>query len=207
MSPRRQKEAEPSPRRSLALWLWFLGALVLALAALAAAAFLETPAWIWALLVTGGACGLALAMAVALILRNLVGPARYLSWAAAITAVAAVAARRVLLAELNGDPLAAVTVNFPRMATASSSVVWGAVALVWGALLVSTAMEPPRRHHRRDLGRLAIGAASVTLSLYALGPLWALAGLRLNHWTLLGLVGLAGLAYAAGALYRRLFSH
>ena len=30
--------------------------------------------------------------------------------------------------------------------------------------------------------------------------------MRLNHWTLLGLVGLAGVAYAAGALYRRIFS-
>lgn len=208
MSPDRQRGGPAPPRRPVALIGWLAAALVLAFSALAAAAFLQAPAWIWALLITGGACGLAAAMALALILRFLAGPAAYLKWAALISAVAAMTARQSLLAELNQDPLAAVTVDFVRLALASSSVVWGGVALVWGAAVISGALEVRARRGGgyREVGPLLAGGMAVTLALYGLGPLWALAGMRLNHWTLLGLVGLAGVAYAAGALYRRIFS-
>jgi hypothetical protein len=42
----------------------------------------------------------------------------------------------------------------------------------------------------------------VTLALYCLAPLWSLLGLRINHWTVVGLFGLGVAAYAAGAAYR-----
>lgn len=184
--------------------IWFGAALVLALGALTAARFLEAPHFLHALIVMGGALGLGLAMAVGLVLRRLIGVAGWRPWGALVMAVAAVAARQALLGELGRDPALAVTINFSRLALASSSVLWGAVALLWGAAAVADALEPAPGRRRLAVGALLGGAAAVTLALYALGPLWALAGLRLNHWTLLGLLGLAGLAHGAGVVYRKI---
>ena len=195
--------AKAKTNRPVALLLWLLASVVLAFAGLVAAYLLEqASAWIWALLVTGGACGLASALVLALVVRRLAGPTRYLPWVALLTAVAAVGARRSLLAELDRDPMAAVTIDFLRLTMAASSVVWGAVALIWGAAILSAALEPGPGE-RRGVGRILAGAGAVTLALYSLGPLWALVGLRLNLWTLLGLAALAAVAYGVGALYRR----
>ena len=98
-------------------------ALALALACLAGARFLEAPHWIYALVGTGAACGLALCLACGLILRRLLGSGRWRMWAALGSAAGAVVARESLLAELNRDPVAAVTIQFGRLALASSSVV------------------------------------------------------------------------------------
>ncbi len=185
--------------------IWLAAALLLALGFLTAARYLDAPGWIYALMGTGGACGLAAALVVGLVMRRYLGTRRWQVWAALVVAVASVVARQSLLAELNRDPMAAVTIQFSRLGLAGSSVVWGALALLWGASTVAQAMEPAPGRPRRGGAVLLGGAASVTLALFSLGPLWALAGLHLNHWTLIGLLGLAGLAYGAGALYRRIF--
>ncbi len=191
----------PRQKRPTALLLWLLASIIIAFAGLAAAAFLDdASALVPSLLVTGGACGLSLAFLLALLLRHLAGPTRYLPWVALITAGASAAARHSLLAELNRDPMVAVTIDFTRLALAASSVAWGAAALIWGAVVVSAAVETGAR---RAVGRLLAGGGAVSLALYSLGPLWALAGLNLNHWTLVGLAALAAVAYGAGALYRR----
>ena len=43
---------------------------------------------------------------------------------------------------------------------------------------------------------------AVVLALYSLAPMWHLLGIKVNHWTILGLFGLACLAYGIARLYR-----
>ena len=46
---------------------------------------------------------------------------------------------------------------------------------------------------------------ALAAALYTLGPVLASLGVPLNHWTFLGLVGLAAVAFAAVTLYERIF--
>jgi hypothetical protein len=175
---------------------WLVGALLLAFGSLAAARYITSPLWVDALAATGGFLGLALAMAVGIALRRLARE----GWkpvAALALALGAALARASLVLQLAQDAEAQLTVSFTRLALACSSVVWGAIALVWGTLAISEALEGPRR----SWPRLLTAALATSLALYSVAPLWGLLGLRINHWTLLGLFGLACLAYGAGRLW------
>ena len=59
------------------------------------------------------------------------------------------------------------------LALASSSVVWAALALVWGATVIAAALESRarRRGGLAEVGPLLAGGVAVTLALYGLGPL------------------------------------
>ena len=191
--------------------LWFAASLLLCLISLAGARYVEGPAWVDCLMATGALAGLALALALGLALRRVMKPTSWLAAAALVLALAAALARSSLLAQLAHAPESAlVTIDFPRMALACSTVVWGALALVWGALAVSDGWERARAaaRHGGKRGRgwaiIAAAAVAVSLSLYSVAPLGSLLGVKLNHWTLLGLCGLAGLAYAIGQVTRRL---
>jgi uncharacterized membrane protein len=46
-------------------------------------------------------------------------------------------------------------------------------------------------------------SVGITLALYALTPLWHLLGLSIDHWTSIGLIGLALLAYGVELIYLR----
>jgi hypothetical protein len=87
---------------------------------------------------------------------------------------------------------------------AASSVVWGALALVWAVQTVSDALENPAYSKRIGLVRTLGGAAAVALSLHSLTPLWTLFGLRLNVWTLVGLIGLALTAFLLDRALQRI---
>jgi hypothetical protein len=199
------------------LRIWLGVALLLALGSLAVARYAASPIWIDALLATGGFLGLAVALAAGLALRRALSA--WKAVAAMLLGVGAMLARASLIAELlvaGGGP--ARQVDFWRMALAVSTVVWGALALIWGALAVGEALElrhaggtprgasatndharrPPRR---RDL-EIVVAAIGLTIALYCLAPLWSLLGLRINHWTVLGLFGLAVVANGLGAAYR-----
>lgn len=187
--------------------IWLGAALLLALGSVAVARYAASPIWIDALLATGGFLGLAIAMAVGLVLRRAL--AAWKAVAALLLGVGAMIARASLIAELlvaGGGP--ARQVDFWRMALAVSTVVWGALSLVWGALAVSEALERraadrrDRRPPRQRLLQALTAATGLTLALYCLAPLWSLLGLRINHWTVLGLFGLAAVAYGIGAAYR-----
>jgi amino acid transporter len=185
---------------------WLVGALALGLASLAAARYISGPGWIAALVATGAFIGLALAMVGGMVLRRVARGSRW-PWkaiAAPVLAVAAAVARASLVGQILRDPGASVTIDFWRLALACSTVVWGGVALVWGTLAVSEALDRPRDRDRVHWGHVVAAGCGVSLALYALAPLWYLLGLRINHITLLGLFGLACVAYLGGQLWRRL---
>jgi len=194
---------------------WLASALLLALASLATARYITSPRWVDALLATGSFLGLASAMLVGLVLRRLArsawlarpartpgeAPRRARRWkpvAALVLASSAALARAALLDQLAADTLAARTIHFGRITLACSTVVWGGVALLWGTLAVTDALEGSRGTRWAEV---VVGGAGVTLALHSLAPLWLLLGLKINHWTLFGLFGLACLAYLAGRLY------
>lgn len=178
---------------------WLAGAVLIALGGLVAARFLDTPAWIDALFVMGCGIGLAAALVVRMIFGRLLRPPLDSAVAAALLALLAALTRGFLVAyALLVQPAAGPPrIELTSIVLACSSVVWGLVALVWGALAVSDGFAAERR-----AAPVALGATASTLALYSLSPLWGLLGMRVNAWTLLGLVGLAGLAYGAGAIYR-----
>jgi hypothetical protein len=184
--------------------LWLIAAVLGAIGSLSVARYASSPVWIDALIATGGCCGLAAAMFVGLVARR-----AWSVWkpvASLLLGIGAALARASLIGRIQSTPLERQVIDFPALALAISTVVWGAVALLWGALAVADALEPraagtPRRG-LRGTAHLASGALGVSLGLYGLAPLWSLLGLRINHWTVLGLFGLAAAAYGIGAAYR-----
>ncbi len=200
----------------MALWLAIL--LLLSLGSLAAARYLSSPHWIDALLATAGFATLAAAVAWGMLARRL---ARDWKLVAALgLAVAAAAGRYALLTSLESGAAFFTTIQILELTLAAGTVSWGALALLWGTLALSDAMNCrgaaqvgrsgeaaatnnlPSTSDRRRWIRVAAAGLAVALALYSLAPLWHLLGLRVNHWTVLGLFGLAGTAYGVGSLYR-----
>ncbi|MCA9666496.1 MAG: hypothetical protein KC503_12935 [Myxococcales bacterium] len=181
---------------------WLLGlALVGAFGSLAAARYISGAGWLYALVACGAFCGLGIAIAAAMILRR-ARPRDWLAWAALIVAAAAIAARATLLAEIATDPGARQLISFWRIALAASSVVWGALALIWGTRLLAPALDAPRERRRE----LVAGVVTTSASLYALAPLWTLLGMRINHVTVIGLFALAVVAWLLSLAYNKLTS-
>jgi hypothetical protein len=178
---------------------WLIAALLSTLGALAAARFMTSPGWVDALFITGGAAGLSVALALGLGLRRLLQE-RWMPWATLIVASAAALGRASLVTRLMLDVGAASRIHFPSMALACSTVVWGALALLWGTLSVSDTFDPDSRNNGWP-SRVA-SVVAVVLALYSLAPMWHLLGIRVNHWTILGLFGLACLAYGIARIYR-----
>jgi hypothetical protein len=178
---------------------WLAGTLLLALASLAAARYITSPRWVDALFATGAFLGLAAGLALGMALRRALGRRDWKPPAALILGIAAAAVRSGLLLEAAGSP-APAGIQFGRISMACGTVVWGLLALLWGTQGVADAGEGGRTRW----GMLLTSAGGVILALFSLAPLWSLLGLRINHWTLLGLFGLACLAYSAGWTYRRI---
>jgi len=180
--------------------------LALAFVSLVAARYLEAPHFVDALLATGSFLGLSAALTLGLVLRRMIRDNAWHAPAALILALGAAVARGSLLAEMAADPAARQTIDFARMALACSTVVWGVLALVWGALGVSDAVELFQRGGRKGSavrGGLC-GAAAVTVALYSVAPLRSFFGVTIDVYTLAGLFVLAAVAYGAGVLWRRL---
>lgn len=178
---------------------WLIAAVLSALGALAAARFMTSPGWVDALFVTGGAAGLAVALALGIGLRSLLQE-RWMPWTAIAVASAAALGRASLMTSLTLDAGSASQIHFPSMALACSTLVWGALALLWGTSSVSDTFDPDGRN--RGWGARVASVLAVVLALYSLAPLWHLLGIRVNHWTILGLFGLACLAYGIARIYR-----
>jgi hypothetical protein len=179
---------------------WLAAALLGGLAALAAARHLPSPHWIDALIATGGCAALALALGVGLLLRGILR-ARWLAPTSLLAGAGAAGGRAYLVARVTAAPAARLVVDFAGLGLAAATVVWGALALGWGALAVSDACGAGGRG--RWPGGVA-GGGAVALGLHSLAPLWLALGLRINHWTALGLLGLALVGWGAGQGWRRL---
>ena len=185
-----------------------VASLALAFVSLLAARYLTSDHWVDALFVTGGSLGLAGAMVLGLVSRRVTLVRGAWLWPAAlILALGAALGRSSLLSQLAHNPSALVTLDFWRIALACSTVVWGVLALVWGALAVSDGVErsPRGARKRRSLRAVAGGAAAVSLALYSVSPLRDFFGITINAVTLAGLFSLAAMAYGAGVLARWVF--
>jgi hypothetical protein len=80
------------------------------------------------------------------------------------------------------------------------ALVAGVFALLWGC----AALRRLAGAHPGTAAELAGAGGAVALGLYGLAPLGQALGLQVNHWTFLGLVGLALVAYALEEAYVRL---
>ncbi len=158
-----------------------------AFVALVLASQLPAPGWIWAL------DAVALSVAVAIVaaggaladrakLRDSVRPLVL----PAASALAALGLRRWLLDWLS-PPEAVPRIDYWRLQLAALCLVAAAAALLGGAAALSRGGSWPQ---------LLVAGLSITLALYAAGPVLIRAGLPLDHRTFLGLAGLGVGAYA-----------
>jgi len=176
---------------------WLAAALLLGLASLAAARYITSAHWVDALFATATFLGLAAGLLLGIAARRAIGRRDWKPVAALILAVAAGVVRSSLLVQAT-MATAPRPIELGRIAMACGTVVWAGLALVWGTLGVSEATAG----NKTRWGGLVISGGAVALSLFSLAPLWAALGLRINHWTLLGLFGLACVAYLAGRAYQ-----
>ncbi|PIE65854.1 MAG: hypothetical protein CSA24_01785 [Deltaproteobacteria bacterium] len=183
------------------LW-WLLASLAAALGCLVGARYIDAPIWLDLLWGTLAAASLAVAFAIALALRR-IATERWHAPAALILALGAAIGRVGALTLLLRAPERQPNIDVSKMALAASSIAWSALALLWGVLAVADALERPA-DDPLPKARLAASALAVTLALFCVAPLWRLLGLSINATTVVGLFGLAAVAYGAAVLYRRL---
>lgn len=180
---------------------WFFATVGLGIGALAAARFISSPLWVEALWLACGFAGVANGIAIGLLSRRLTARAWH-AVAAPTLATGAAIARWLLLSELQAAPALMHRLGLQQMLLASTSLAWGAMALIWGALAISDALASPPSRSRAVAG--SAGALAVAGSLYTSGPLWHWLGLPITVWSIAGLALLAALSYGAGLAYRAL---
>jgi len=177
--------------------LAFCGA-VGAFLALALTAALGDPYWRWSLVGMMACISLTLLGVLGLTTARLFRPDMHLVAAGIAAGLASALTRRVLMAMIRAraahepphiDPMALLAAVF--------TLVGGAAALLWGCSalrrLVTESEDAPLATVWR---KLVLAGAAITLGLYGISPLGQAVGIRVNHWTFLGLVGLALVAYA-----------
>jgi len=174
-----------------------VGGLVVAFVCLALARFLGEPGWRWAL--TGVMVGLSVAGcgAVGALVARFVQPPRRAALAGVAAGVAAALTRQVLMGMIRARAADAPPKIRPLpLLAAVFTLVGGAFALLWGcAVLRRLAAEPGGDHERRTWPDLLLGGLAVALGLYGISPLGQALGIRVNHWTFVGLALLALFAY------------
>jgi hypothetical protein len=161
------------------------------------AATLQDPAWRWALV--GGMVGLAVGLCATAgaVLGRLLGPGRRALAAGVLVGAAAALTRRALLGLIHARAMGAPPQIRPlALFAAVFTLVGGAAALLWGCAALRRASDAPAATGRLGRGlELAAAGVIVALGLYGLSPAWQAAGLRVDHWTFVGLVGLAVVSY------------
>lgn len=176
---------------------WLLGTLACALVALLCARYLGAPHWLYGLWGTIGFAAMALALAAGLVARHL-WPAHWLPTASAVLGAGATLMRVVLTQTLVADPARAARIELADTTLAAASMAWGTLALFWGTHGVLAAFDAPpaspAASGAQRLARILLAGMGVSGGLYALAPLRHFFGLRINHWTILGLAALVGIA-------------
>jgi hypothetical protein len=161
------------------------------------AAYLGNPGWRWAL--TGVMVGISVAACGALgaVVERFVPPTRRAALAGLVSGVAAALTRQVLMGMIRARATDAPPQIRPlALLAATFTIVGGAFALLWGcAALRRLATEPGGDPKRRTWPDLVLGGIAVALGLYGISPVGQALGIRVNHWTFIGLAVLALLAY------------
>jgi hypothetical protein len=138
----------------------------------------------------------AICAAVGLAARRLLRP-RFRAAAAGIACGAAAAlTRQVLMAVIRARATDAPPQIRPlSLLAAVFTLVGGVFALLWGCAALRRLGAPAEDATTRTWPDLLVGGAAVALGLYGISPVWQALGLRVNHWTFVGLAALAFLAY------------
>lgn len=125
---------------------------------------------------------------------------------AALLGGAAVAARISLASRPRIPEGQPVPISFLKTLTVDLTWIGGALALLLGALtLWNIVSSPPearkkgRKARRKSTVMLVLSCAGMSAGLYSLAPLARSMGIQANHWTFLGLLGLAFLVFLATA--------
>lgn len=165
---------------------------------LVAAAYLKDPAWRYALVGIMIGLSAGLCAAAGLVAGRLREPVRRALAAGLVTGAAAAFTRQVLLAVLRARAGGAPPQIRPAsLFAAVFTIVGGLGALLWGVAALrrlAAEPEPGASRLRRGLELTAAGLC-VALGLYGVSPAWQALGLKVDHWTFVGLAGLAVVAY------------
>jgi hypothetical protein len=172
------------------------GGLAVAFVGLLFAAYLSGPGWRWAL--TGVMVGVSVAVCGALgaVVERFVPAHRRAALAGLAAGVAAALTRQALMGMIRARAADAPPQIRPlALLAATFTIVGGAFALLWGCAALRRLGAAPDDPPRRTWPDLALGGLAVALGLYGLSPVGQALGVRVNHWTFIGLAALALLAY------------
>ncbi|MCK5799588.1 MAG: hypothetical protein KAI47_20500, partial [Deltaproteobacteria bacterium] len=104
---------------------------------------------------------------------------------------------------LSVDPHQRGAIDVTSMIAAASSLSWGTLALLWGVAALAAVFDAPG-DACLPWPRLTTAALGTVIALICVAPIGRLLGLRIDVWTLLGLFGLAIVAYLIDLSYRRI---
>lgn len=183
---------------------WWIGATAgAAVACLAAARYLSTASWVVALWGSLGCAVLTVGLLLGWIGRRALGP-RWQPGTALVLAAGAMIQRIGLALRLQQDPTRLEGIDPPNMTLVCGTIVWAALALTWGALALADALDDTAARTGPRVMRTVLAAGTVTLSLYALAPIFPLLGIHMHPAVIVaGLACLATLAYGSGIAARR----
>jgi hypothetical protein len=160
------------------------------------AAYLKEPAWRWALLGITISGSIALCATAGALAHRVTGGVRQALAPGLACGVAAALTRQVLLALVRSRAADAPPQIRPlTLFAATFTIVGGLAALLFGiAALRRLGGASEGTRLRRGIA-FSAGGIAVALGLYGISPVWHSLGWRVNHWTFIGLAGLALCAY------------
>jgi hypothetical protein len=131
------------------------------------------------------------------VVGRFVRPPRRAALAGVVSGVVAALTRQALMGMIRARAADSPPQIRPlALLAATFTIVGGAFALLWGcAVLRRLAAEPGGEGTRRTWLDLVLGGIAVTLGLYGISPVGQALGIKVNHWTFIGLAALALLAY------------
>jgi hypothetical protein len=182
------------------------------LAFLAAARYSQGPRFIDFLWISLSCAGFAAGFLLRLLIAKLTAYPK--AWSALVLSSASLIMHASLIARIEAQPVRRVTIVIWEMLGAATSICWAALALLWGISQATDILErhggsARKRDREKDIkprARMVLLSASgiaISGAMFAIAPLWRLLGLRINQWTLLGLLGVGLAAFVTGRLFRR----
>ena len=177
-------------------YLLFLGVLTVP-GGLFYAYLAETRTWSRGLYVSAGGVSLLAALFVIFGMQRATDKKDWQGPSAGVLGLGAVAARLAAIKWYHAPERGPKLVNITEIGLVSLYWVTGLAALFLGAYGVLMATTAPRGHLSKKRARydLLAGSTGLASALYCFASVSQRLGVGINHWTFLGLVGLAGIAF------------
>jgi hypothetical protein len=172
------------------------GGLAAAFVCLILAASLGNPGWRWALAGVMAGTSVFLCGLLGAVVERFVPAARRAALAGLLAGVAAALTRQALMGMIRARGADAPPQIRPlALLAATFTIVGGAFALLWGCAALRRLVAEPDAGTRRSWPDVVMGGLAVALGLYGISPVGQALGIKVNHWTFIGLVALALVAY------------